>query len=94
MTWKYEIKKAKKVYVVVKKGPYYSPKDLDLYVFDDKKKAEEALAKVTSYNEDGSIDDGSGERTKGEAYIFETNMNNDFSDAPRLLTPIPKKKDD
>jgi len=94
MTWKNNIRKAQRVYVVVKRGPYYSPKDLDLYVFDDEEKAEERLKKITSYNEDGSIDDGSGARTRGEAYIFETNMNADFSDSPRLLTPIPRKKDD
>ncbi len=73
------------VYVVVKFGAYYNPKNIKLAVFDDRKKAEEELEKVTSYNEDGSIDDGSAKRTKGEAYIFGTYMNNDFSE----LGPSP-----
>ena len=93
MTWKNSIKKGKKVYVVVKFGAYYNPKDLKLSVFDDRKKAEEALQKVTSYNEDGSIDDGSGKRTRGEAYIYGTYMNEDFSNLPRLLTPLKPLKD-
>ena len=94
MTWKDSIKKAKKVYVLVKFGAYHNPKDLKLSVFDDKKKAEEALEKVTSYNEDGSIDDGSGKRTKGEAYIFGTYMNEDFpfSDSERILIPLKDRK--
>ena len=92
MTWKDEIKKSQKVYVVVKRGPYYNPKDLNLYVFDDKEKAENELQRQFSYNKDGSIDDGSGERTRGEAYIFETYMNGDFPAESRLLTPLPPPK--